>query len=106
MHRILSALVVALVVALAVNESGFPGFEATSWFARMAPAGTPQPILDKVRAEALKVLADREMQNKVANLGLDVVGSTPEDTPKRHRHRHSEIGQGDQGRQHQAGQLT
>ena len=39
-------------------EAGFPGFEATSWFALMAPAGTPQPIIDKVRAQALKVLAD------------------------------------------------
>src|ERR1700730_3273544 len=34
-----------------VAESGFPGFEATSWFALLAPAGTPQPILDKVRAQ-------------------------------------------------------
>ncbi|MFO1082718.1 MAG: tripartite tricarboxylate transporter substrate binding protein [Reyranellaceae bacterium] len=63
-----------------VVEAGFPGFEATSWFALMAPAGTPQPILDKVRAEALKALADPEMQKKVAALGLDIVGSTPEET--------------------------
>jgi len=61
-------------------EAGFPGFEATSWFALMAPAGTPQPILDKVRAQSLKVLADPEMQKKFAALGLDVVGSTPEQT--------------------------
>jgi tripartite-type tricarboxylate transporter receptor subunit TctC len=60
-------------------ESGFPGFEATSWFALVAPAGTPQPILDKVRAETLKVLADPEMVKKFAVLGLDVVGSTPEE---------------------------
>jgi tripartite-type tricarboxylate transporter receptor subunit TctC len=58
------------------NESGFPGFEATSWFALLAPAGTPQPILDKVRAESLKVLADPEMIKKFAALGLDPVGST------------------------------
>ena len=61
-------------------EAGFPGFEATSWFALMAPAGTPQPILDKVRAQSLKVLADPEMQKKFAALGLDVVGSTSEET--------------------------
>ncbi|MGH8733829.1 MAG: Bug family tripartite tricarboxylate transporter substrate binding protein, partial [Burkholderiales bacterium] len=36
------------------NESGFPGFEATSWFALMGPAGLPKPIVDKVRAESLK----------------------------------------------------
>ncbi len=61
-------------------ESGFAGFEATSWFALMGPAGLPQPIVDKVRAEALKVLADPEMKKKVATLGLDIVGSTPEQT--------------------------
>jgi len=60
-------------------ESGFPGFEATSWFALLAPAGTSQPILDKVRAETLKVLADPEMVKKFAVLGLDVVGSTSEE---------------------------
>src|SRR6267154_3450157 len=60
-----------------LNESGFPGFEATSWFALLAPAGTPQPIIDKVRTQSLKLLADPEMQKKFANLGLDIVGSTP-----------------------------
>ncbi len=61
-------------------EQGFPGFEATSWFALMAPAGTPKPIIDKVRAESLKVLADPEMKKKFNNIGLDLVGSTPEET--------------------------
>ena len=63
-----------------VVEAGFPGFEATSWFALLAPAGTPQPILDKVRAESLKVLADPEMAKKFAAMGLDLVGSTAEET--------------------------
>src|SRR5204863_1381058 len=47
-----------------VVEAGFAGFEATSWFALLAPKGTPKPILEKVRAEALKVLADPEMVKK------------------------------------------
>jgi tripartite-type tricarboxylate transporter receptor subunit TctC len=46
----------------------------------MGPAGLPQPIVDKVRAESLKVLADPEMKKKFATLGLDTVGSTPEET--------------------------
>jgi tripartite-type tricarboxylate transporter receptor subunit TctC len=61
-------------------EAGFPGFEATSWFALLAPAGTPKAIVDKVRAQSLKVLADPEMKPKFATLGLDIVGSTPEET--------------------------
>src|SRR4051794_1050264 len=63
-----------------VVESGFPGFEATSWFALLAPKGTPKPILEKVRAEALKVLADPEMVKKFAVIGLEPVGSTGEET--------------------------
>jgi tripartite-type tricarboxylate transporter receptor subunit TctC len=63
-----------------VVEAGFAGFEATSWFALLAPKGTPKPILEKVRAEALKVLADSEMVKKFAVIGLEPVGSTGEET--------------------------
>ncbi|TAJ90033.1 tripartite tricarboxylate transporter substrate binding protein [Reyranella sp.] len=61
-------------------EQGFPGFEATSWFALLGPAGLPKPIVDKVRAESLKALADPELKKKIAAMGLDLVGSTPEET--------------------------
>lgn len=61
-------------------EQGFPGFEATSWFALMGPAGLPKPIVDKVRVESLKALADPELKKKIAAMGLDLVGSTPEET--------------------------
>ena len=63
-----------------LSEQGFPGFEATSWFALLGPANLPRPIVDKVRADSLKVLADPEMQKKFAVMGLDLVGSTPEET--------------------------
>jgi tripartite-type tricarboxylate transporter receptor subunit TctC len=58
-------------------ESGFPGFEATSWFALVAPAGTSDAIVAKVRGEALKVLNDVDTRAKLAQLGLDPVGTTP-----------------------------
>lgn len=63
-----------------VDEQGYKGFEAGSWFALLAPAGTPPAIVDKVRAETLKVLADPEMGKKFAALGLQPVGSTPDET--------------------------
>lgn len=66
-----------------VAEQGFPGFEALSWFGLMAPAGTPRPIIDKVRAAALRVLADPEQRARLAQLGLDPIGSTPEEMQAR-----------------------
>jgi len=63
-----------------VAEQGFPGFEATSWFALLAPAGTPQPILDKVRAASLKALEDQDLLAKLAAIGLEPVGSTGAET--------------------------
>lgn len=63
-----------------VAEQGYPGFEAASWFALMAPAGTPQAILDKVRDAALKVLEDKDIMQKLQALGLDPVGSTGAET--------------------------
>lgn len=58
-------------------ESGFPGFEATSWFALVAPAGTPEPVVAKVHRETLNVLKDPDMRAKLAQLGLDPVGNSP-----------------------------
>ena len=40
-----------------MEELGFPGFDATAWFGLMAPAGTPQPVIDKLHKETVRVLA-------------------------------------------------
>jgi tripartite-type tricarboxylate transporter receptor subunit TctC len=61
-----------------IAESGFPGFEATSWFSLLAPVGTPAPIVKKIHDEAVKTLADPEMRARFAQLGLDTVGSSPD----------------------------
>jgi len=60
-----------------IAESGFPGFEATSWFALLAPAGTSAPIVEKVHTQALAVLAEPDMRGRFAQLGLDPVGNSP-----------------------------
>ena len=60
-----------------VAESGFPGFEAVSWFALFAPYGTPATIVGKVHQEALNVLAQPDIQARFAQLGLDTVGNSP-----------------------------
>jgi tripartite-type tricarboxylate transporter receptor subunit TctC len=58
-------------------ESGYPGFEAVPWFGLLAPAGTPQEIIDKVHAETVKVMAMPDVRKKFDELGLESVGNTP-----------------------------
>lgn len=58
-------------------ESGYPGYEAVPWFGLMAPAGTPQPIVDRLSTETVKVLAMPEVRRTLENQGLDVIGGTP-----------------------------
>jgi len=60
-----------------ISESGFPGFEATSWFALLAPAATPASIINKVHQESVKALAQPALQARFAQLGVDTVGSSP-----------------------------
>jgi tripartite-type tricarboxylate transporter receptor subunit TctC len=56
-----------------------PGFEATTWFAVFAPAGTPRDIITKVNAEMKRVFALPDVQEKLKALGLEPWISTPEE---------------------------
>jgi tripartite-type tricarboxylate transporter receptor subunit TctC len=62
-----------------VSESGLPGFEFNSWFALMAPARTPKPIIARLNAEVLKALADPEVRERLNAQGLTTRGSSPEE---------------------------
>ena len=62
-----------------IAEQGLPGFDAVSWFALFAPAGTPKAIVDKLQVEVKKILVSPEVGRKLAEIGLEVVGSTPEE---------------------------
>ncbi len=62
-----------------VSESGLPGFEFNSWFALMAPAHTPKPIIARLNAEVLKALADPDVRAKLDAQGLTIRGSSPEE---------------------------
>ncbi|MBA3588572.1 tripartite tricarboxylate transporter substrate binding protein [Methylibium sp.] len=59
-----------------VAESGVPGYEVDVWFGFAAPAGTPQPILDKLNTEIVKILNMTDVKAKFAAQGVDVIGST------------------------------
>ena len=62
-----------------VGESGLAGFEFNSWFAIMAPAGTPKPIVLKVQAEVVKALGDNSVREQLMAQGLTPRGSSPEE---------------------------
>jgi tripartite-type tricarboxylate transporter receptor subunit TctC len=62
-----------------IADSGLPGFEFNSWFAILAPAGTPKEITHKLSAEVVKALADPDVREKLNLQGLTPRGSTPEE---------------------------
>jgi len=61
-----------------LSEAGVQGFEILSWFALVAPAGTPGPIIKQLNAEAVKVLARDDVKGTLGAQGLTVYSSTPE----------------------------
>ena len=61
-----------------VAEAALPGFEAATWFAVVAPAGTPRDILVRLNAEMTRLLAHSDSQKRFADLGMTSEGSTPE----------------------------
>ena len=62
-----------------VAESGFPGFEATSWNALLAPAGTPPEAIGKVNAIVNAYLRSDKGKQDLAKFDMQVAGGTPED---------------------------
>jgi tripartite-type tricarboxylate transporter receptor subunit TctC len=60
-----------------IAEGGVPGFEASSWFGLIGPAGTPPPVIERLAAETSRALRDPEMQGRFEKLGARLVGNTP-----------------------------
>jgi tripartite-type tricarboxylate transporter receptor subunit TctC len=61
-----------------VAEAGFPGFEASSWQGIVVPVGTPRPLVDRLNRELNKALQDTLTLQKLAELGIEPLTSTPE----------------------------
>ena len=61
-----------------LSEAGLTGFDIATWFGLMAPAGTPKAVIDKVHADATRLLATPEMRKQWADMGAEPVGNTPE----------------------------
>jgi tripartite-type tricarboxylate transporter receptor subunit TctC len=60
------------------NESGVPGFESSTWFGLLAPAGTPPALVSRINADVGKILASAEMRDRLLAMGQIAGGGTPE----------------------------
>jgi tripartite-type tricarboxylate transporter receptor subunit TctC len=60
-----------------MDEQGFPGFDVTTWWGMIVPAGTPAAVVDRLNRATVKVMATQEMRGKLAAIGLEPLGGTP-----------------------------
>jgi len=59
-------------------EQGYPGFEAISWQAVLAPTGTPRPIIDRVSNELIRIIKSDEVRGKILSQFFSAAGTAPE----------------------------
>ena len=62
-----------------INESGYKGFDAVTWFGLLAPAATPKDVITKLNAEFNKALKLPELGKRLGDEGADIAGGTPEE---------------------------
>ena len=62
-----------------VAESGLPGFDSWTWFGVFGPAGTPQPVIDRLNAEMNRIISDPAIKERFTQLGFETTGGTPAD---------------------------
>jgi len=61
-----------------VAESGYPGFEASTWYGLLAPAGTPAPVISRLNNEVNRALAAKDVRERLASEGGETLGGSPE----------------------------
>jgi tripartite-type tricarboxylate transporter receptor subunit TctC len=62
-----------------LHESGFPGYDLSSWAGLLAPAGTPKPIIDRLNSLVTKIGNAGELKNVFEKQGLSVRPTTPQE---------------------------
>jgi tripartite-type tricarboxylate transporter receptor subunit TctC len=61
-----------------VAEAGFSGYDITSWWGVLTPAGVPKDIASRLHTEIVRILNTAEVKERLAGMGTDVVSNTPE----------------------------
>lgn len=62
-----------------IAEAGVEGYSAAAWFGLLAPAGTPQDVVNKLNAEMVKILAMPDVKERLAGQGAEAVSTSPEE---------------------------
>jgi len=63
---------------IATIAETYPGFESSSWFGVLAPAGTPKPVVARLNADIHKSLQDAGVVKRLSGVGFEIVYGTPE----------------------------
>jgi hypothetical protein len=61
-----------------IAESGYPGFEAGTWYAFLAPAGLPSEIVKKLSTDIVAITKQDDLKARFEKMGIEALGSTPE----------------------------
>ncbi len=65
-----------------IAESGYPGYEATNWYAFVAPAKTPREIVERLNRDIVRTLNESETRGHLLDHGEEPTPTTPEETAK------------------------
>jgi len=63
-------------------EAGVPGFDISNWFAYFVPAATPSDVIGKLSAEINRALEQQDVKEKLASVGAEAMGTSPEGLAK------------------------
>jgi tripartite-type tricarboxylate transporter receptor subunit TctC len=61
-----------------IAEQGFPGFESTAWIGAVAPARTPQPIVDRLAEELVRIIRSDDVRRRMIAIYFQPIGTVPE----------------------------
>ncbi|HEX2824972.1 MAG TPA: tripartite tricarboxylate transporter substrate-binding protein [Burkholderiales bacterium] len=61
-----------------IAESGYPGFEVTSWWGVLVPSATSKDIVARLNAEIAKIMATPDARDRIGALDADILTTTPE----------------------------
>jgi tripartite-type tricarboxylate transporter receptor subunit TctC len=61
-----------------IAESGYPGFEVTTWWGLLGPAAMPREVVGRLNTELVKIMASNDARERIGALGADLMATTPE----------------------------